>query len=291
MAGTAGISDGARRAPAPGLRPYLGSYEGYRLAGFDPGTHVGMPAPFLTVIITIGDAPLELSVMTHPDQSPGCWTTLASGITTRPCMIAHDGNQHGIQLALTPLGARVLLGLPTAELGSWVVSLDEVLGSDARELRDRVDAPISWDARFDVLDAVFSRRVAALRPHRDPIDPSLTQAWRMLVGSGGRAKVAEVAAEVGWSRRHLISRYRSEFGVSPKDSARIARFTASHNRLRAPQMPSLAQVAVECGYYDQAHMARDWREFAGMSPSRWRAHEKFAFVQEPTAPGRLDLTA
>ncbi|HEY5855778.1 MAG TPA: helix-turn-helix domain-containing protein [Aldersonia sp.] len=284
----AGVSDGAHRAPAPGLRRYLESYEGYRLAGFEPGVHVGMPSPYLTVIITIGDAPIELSAMSRPEQAPGCWTALASGITMRPCTIAHDGNQHGIQLSLTPLGARALLGVPTAELGSWVVSLDDVLGADARELRDRIDAPISWDERFDVLDEVFTRRVAALRPDRaDPIDGSLTRAWRMLVGGGGRAKVAEVAAEVGWSRRHLISRFQAEFGVSPKDSARIARFTESHARLRAAQMPPLAQVAAECGYYDQAHMARDWREFAGMSPSRWRADEKFAFVQEPTAPVRL----
>lgn len=279
------ISDGAFQLPEPRLRPYIRSYVGYHLAGFPPGEHIGMPSPFLTVIITIGDQ-LHIGAASQPEQASTSWDTLAAGITPAPCTITHDGNQHGIQLALTPLGSRALFGMPTAALGSWMVGLDEVLGADAREIRERVAAVDEWELRFQVLDEVLGRKVDEYRLH-----PALEQAWRLLVGSGGSKRVADVADEVGWSRRHLVNRFVGEFGVTPKDSARIARFARSHQLLKQVELPSLAELAIECGYYDQAHMARDWRELAGMSPSRWRANEVFAFIQDRDVDAVADLTA
>lgn len=274
------ISQGARRLPAPELRPYLRAYEGYRLSGFPAGTHVGMPSPYLTVIITIGD-PLEIGTTSHPQQPGGRWDALASGISPVPCTIVHDGNQHGIQLALTPLGARALLGVPASALGAWLVDLDDVMGTDATRLRERISALPGWRERFDVLDEVLSRRLDAELRRRGEvsIDPALRWSWGQLVGSGGQARVATVADEVGWSRRHLVNRFTAEFGVTPKESARIARFARAHAMLRHAQPPTLATVAAGCGYYDQAHMAREWRELAGMAPSVWRASEVFTFVQ------------
>ena len=267
-------SDGAFRLPAPKLRPYVRSYVGYFLAGYPPGQHIGMPSPYLTVIITIGD-PLHIGVASHPAQGASRWTTLASGISPVPCTIVHNGYQHGIQLAVTPLGCRALFGMPTAELGSWMVDLDDVLGADARELSDRIAEHDNWGERFAVLDSVLGRRVGDAG-----IDPTVQRAWQLLVGSGGHRRVADVAGELGWSRRHLVSRFGAEFGVTPKDSARIARFDRAHQMLRPARIPALAEVAAACGYYDQAHMAREWRELAGVSPSRWRADEQFTFVQD-----------
>lgn len=132
-----GLTDGASGLPSPRLRPYIRSYSGYRLSGFAPGTHIGMPSPYLTVIITIGE-PLEVSEASHPDQRAGRWSSLASGISATPCTIVHDGNQHGVQLALTPIGARALFGIPTAAIGAWMVDLDDVLG------RMRVSSAIGY---------------------------------------------------------------------------------------------------------------------------------------------------
>ena len=278
-----GVSDGASSLPTPRLRQFVRSYEGYRLSGFPAGTHIGMPSTSLTVIITIGD-PLEIAEASQPEQHSTSWTTLASGLTVVPCTIAHDGNQHGIQVGLTPLGARAIFGMPTAELGAWMVELDDILGADARELRDRISSVHDWPQRFAVLDEILSRRADEF-----VLNPALEQAWSMLVGTDGQARVGDVADEIGWSRRHLVNQFTAEFGVTPKDSARIARFSAAHAILRRPEIPSLADVAARCGYYDQAHMARDWRDLAGMSPSKWRASEVFAFVQDPTTSDLADL--
>ncbi|WP_254900472.1 AraC family transcriptional regulator [Rhodococcus sp. 1168] len=264
----AGVSEGARGTPSARLRPYVASYSGYRLSGYEPGQHFGMPSPYLTVIIAIGS---KLEIADSPRQGSCAFETLASGISAEPVTIAHDGNQHGIQLSLTPAGTRALLGIPTAALGGWMVDLGDVM-SGAGELLDRVAATEDWDRRFD--------EILARNLEERPIDPTLVEAWRQLVGSGGSARVGEVARNVGWSRRHLINKFTAEFGVAPKDSARISRFYRSHQALRRPSIPRLSEVAAACGYYDQAHMAREWREFAGMSPSQWRRVEEFAFVQD-----------
>nr|WP_245207882.1 helix-turn-helix domain-containing protein [Rhodococcus gordoniae] len=92
--------------------------------------------------------------------------------------------------------------------------------------------------------------------------------------------VRAVADELGWSRRHLTNRCTAEFGLSPKEVARVARFDRSRKMLRADPTRRLADIAVVCGFYDQAHLARDWRDLAGVPPSRWLEDEVFPFVQD-----------
>ena len=264
--------------PAPSLRPFLGPYAGYLLRGFDPGVHVGMPSTAITVILTI-DEPIEVSVSSHPDQAGGRWAALAGGLTLRPTLIAHNGYQHGVQLAVTPLGARALFGIPAAELGEWIVDLSDLLGPEAERVRERIAATSDWRARFAVLDEVFCARAAAVDPRRLELDANLRQAWRLLTDPAGTPSVGRVARDIGWSRRYLAGRFAGEFGVTPKAAARLTRFEVSHRMLRRPER-SVAEVAAATGHYDQAHMAREWRQLAGSAPSVWRAREVFPFVQD-----------
>ena len=265
------VSDGARRLPCAALRPFVRPYDGYLARGFSPGEHVGMPGPYLTVIVAMEP---RLEIARAPRRGAGVYETLASGITSAPVTIAHDGNQSGIQLSLTPLGSRALLGVPTAALGEWLVGLDDLLGADAIELRERVCTAPHWAARFDVVDEILVRRLREF-----DVDPRLIGAWRALT-SDAPPRVDEVARDIGWSRRHVASRFGAEFGVGPKEAVRIARFHRSHRRLRDPACTDLAAVAAECGFYDQPHMNREWRAMAGMSPTTWREREVFPFVQD-----------
>lgn len=113
----------------------------------------------------------------------------------------------------------------------------------------------------------------------------LDGAWRLLTASNGTLKITRLAAEVGWSRRQFAERFRREFGLTPKIAARVMRFERANRMLRRPARPSLATVATVCGYFDQAHLTRDWHELAGCSPSRWLA-EELPFVQD-TEPAEI----
>jgi AraC-like DNA-binding protein len=106
------------------------------------------------------------------------------------------------------------------------------------------------------------------------------EAFRLLVGSGGAIDVGRVAAEVGWSRRHLAARFKAEIGLGPKTTARVARFAAAKELLASRRLPTLADVAATARYADQAHFNREFRELAGCTPREWLA-EELPSVQDP----------
>ncbi|GAA3395056.1 helix-turn-helix domain-containing protein [Cryptosporangium minutisporangium] len=278
------INEAVHVRPAPALRPYVAWYSGYRQVGLAPGRHRGLPSPYLTLIVTLDD---PLVVEAHPDPAqPGAtYTTLVGGLHTVPALITHDGRQSGVQLALHPLGARALLGLPAGEIGHLDLCGEEVLGPVAVELHERLRAARTWPARFAALDDVLLRACAG---RRNPYPaPELAEAWRLLVAC--EYTVAAAADTVGWSPRRLSERFGAELGISPKTAAKIARFDRARRRLLAVPGPvaagpmggpglGLADLAVACGYYDQAHLARDFRELAGVSPSQWLGEER-RFIQ------------
>jgi AraC-like DNA-binding protein len=270
--------------PQARLSPLVAGYTGYRIERARPGVHRGLPSRHLTFIVTLTGT-VDLATMPDPAQPPASFTTLVGGLHAAPAQISHDGHQHGIQLNITPLGARVLLGLPAGELANTVVELATLLGPVAGELVERLRAASTWTGRFLDLDAVLSR----IARQRDGPAPELGWAWRRLAASHGRVEVASLASEVGWSRRHLSARFRREFGLTPKVAARVMRFEVAHRLLRAPQRPGLADVAVRAGFYDQAHLYREWRELAGCTPSRWLA-EEFPSVHDSAPEGRTFST-
>ena len=274
------IAEAATHWPPPALRPFVESVVGYHYAGFEPGVHRGLPSRHLTIVVSL-DGPLD---MTLPDgrQTTLALDALVSGLHAAPVAIHHDGLQHGVQLQLTPLGARTLLGLPAAELAHRVVPLDDVLGT-AGELGDRVATAGTWTERFAALDDVLGRAVARTSPPRPPRAEVAYVFDRLVRAAPHGPGVGALAAEVGWSRRHLAEQFRREYGLPPKLLARILRFEQARGLLARPRRPALADVAAVCGYADQAHMTHDWVAFAGSSPLAWLAEEQLPFVQDEVA--------
>src|ERR1700748_2068039 len=147
----------ARHRPPEALRPLVAWYSGYRETGAPPARHRGLPSPWLTLIVTLDD-PLMISEHPDPHQPASQHQVLVGGLHTAPALVTHDGRQSGIQLGLTPLGARVLLGLPAGELAALDVEGDEVVGRFAAELQDRVRAAVTWTGRFAALDGLLAAR-------------------------------------------------------------------------------------------------------------------------------------
>lgn len=265
----------------PSLRPFVAAAVGYLHEGFPPGEHVGLPSPYLTLILTL-DGPLVVTAHPDPRQSPGRFEGLVGGLHTRPARICHPGHQEGIQLSLTPLGARALLGVPAGELASVDLPLEDVLGATGSELHERIREARGWAARFAVLERVLLREI------REDGGPSaeVAEAWRLTTAAGGRLPVSDVARRIGWSPRHLENRFRAETGLGPKEAARVVRFDRARRalagRVAAGGAPDLASLAVAAGFADQAHLTREWRAFSGLPPTRWLAAE-FGFVQDTQA--------
>lgn len=243
----------------------LVQYSGYRQTGVPPGVHRGLPSPALTMVVTL-DEPITVQM----GGSPATYTTLVGGLHATPALIIHEGAQSGIQISLDPLAARALLGLPAGELTSADYDAADILGPLADELHSLVRAAPDWPSRFGAVDAVLTRRLD--RAGAQPPD-EVAYAWRRLLASHGAVGIGELAGETGWSSRHLQGRFQTEIGLAPKVAARVVRFDRARrrlqNRVAAGLSADLARVAADAGYYDQAHLDRDFNAFAGCSPTGW----------------------
>lgn len=265
----------------PALAPMVRRIVGYRYHGLPAGVHVGMPSTTITVVISLDDG---LAVSWPSAQAtPRRYDVVVSGLQYGPTYIHHDGSQHGIHVELTPAGARRLLGRPIGEVTGVAAELADLLGRSAATFREAlVDGP-DWPARYRLLDRELLRWFDRAGGNRLGPAPQVGRAWQLVVGSGGTLPIGRVAAEVGWSTRHLGERFRAEYGVTPKTMARVARFGRSQAMLRRRDT-SIAEVADRCGYADQAHLTREWQQFAGTTPTRWWAQDRLAFVQDDRAP-------
>lgn len=246
--------------PHPALRPYVRSIAGYHDRPAPDAVHHGLPSSTLTVIIAFDD-PLDCGWLARPAQHDRFWTS-AAGLHTEPALIRTHGHQHGFQLALTPGGARVLLGLPAAALAGDVVDHLDLPRGISTAVHARLAELPTWDRRFELLEQTLLQAVADSDEVGEPAE--LTEAWRLLECSAGQLRVAEVAQRVGWSRRALLTRFRAEYGITPKDAARLVRFERSRARLR-DGLP-IAEIAHRYGYADQSHLTRDWTELSGRTP-------------------------
>jgi AraC-like DNA-binding protein len=240
------------RAAPPALRGYVRSYTGYEEWSAEPLCRREVPSGDVTLILSPD------SVLSLPERH----VSFVAGLYDRETHVEHGGSQHGVEVRLTPLGAHALFGVAMHELANRVVELDDLLGS--AELVDRMWDEDGWEARFAVLDAALAR--ARREPSRE-----IAWAWGRLRASAGRIEVGALARELGWSHRRLIARFREQVGLPPKTVARVLRFERVSQLLREAPAPRLAEVAFECGYYDQAHLNRDFREFAGTTPGEYVA--------------------
>lgn len=262
------------------LRDLVTSYHGYRYELDGVTLHRGLPSTSLTVVLAI-EQPIDVGWLGDDESRRQRWTCV-SGLGVRPAGIYQVGPQHGVMLDLTPAGARSLLGIPASALSADIVSLDDVLGNRGSGLHEAVAAARTWSARFAALDHELLALAASRSDDRAAgSDPTLQHAWNRLHLSGGGLPMTQLAGEVGWSRRQLSQRFAIEYGIGPKQAARLIRFGRAR-ALVASRRCTLADVSLVCGYADQAHLTREWREFAGLPPTSWLREDR-PFLQDRTA--------
>jgi len=230
--------------------------KGYAEFSARPLQRTEVAGAFLPLIITLGPT---ISV------DGTAFGSFLAGLYERPVQTAFVGEQLGVQLNLTPLGAYRLFGGVVADVAGAVVEPPGVA-----ELGERLAAAPSWPQRYELVQQWLSRRLAdAPSP-----DPAVAWAWDRLATSAGRTPVGALAAEIGWSRRHFAARFRAHTGLPPKPVARLLRFERAAS-LVASGRP-LASVADAAGYADQAHLSREFVRLAGCPPGRYQV----TFVQD-----------
>lgn len=273
LAGRGSPARSSRRlSPPVALSGLVADYVDYTMAGWPGGVHRAPPSAYVAVVINLAG---QLLVSDGRDGGTTSAQATVGGLRDSPVMVGYEGGEQGVQLALTPAGARSLLGVPAAAVAGQVVPLDEVIGREGIELVERLAGVAGAEARRLVVEAFLVGRLGRFPDGRE----SSLAAWRAVVASGGRVPVRLVAERAGWSRRHLDSLLAAEVGVAPKALARVVRFSMTRRGLLGAARPSLTAAAASFGYADQAHLTREWQALAGCAPSTWMA-EELPFLQD-----------
>lgn len=223
-----------------------------------------LPDGCMDVIFNLGDPSLS-------DGRPA--TTLRSyvvGAMRTPLRVRMAGTIDVLGIRFRPGGAAAFVPAPAGELTDRSVALRE-FWRRAPELEERL-YHASPEARIRIVEDALLGRISDARP-----DPRVAHVSRLIEGSGGSLPVKDLHAAVGLTRRHLERVYLERVGLTPK-TGRVARVQTAIERLRAGAVSSLSRLALDCGWYDQSHMNRDFRELAGASPATYA--RQVAFFQD-----------
>lgn len=163
-----------------------------------------------------------------------------------------------------PGGAFPFIGAPADELLDMHLDLDALWGRSANDVREQLCAA-TFEQRFSLLENMLVSRL-----RRSPARHAAVRiALRMFEQTDGETSVHDVACRVGLSQRRFIRVFAAEVGLTPKLYCRVRRFQRARGLARNVEAPDWAQVAVDCGYFDQSHLIRDFQEFAGLTPASY----------------------
>ena len=245
----------------PSLAPYVTEYYGGTEETRTPLCRRELPANIAPIIINFG-APFRF----YDPDNPARWTEARSFMTgafDTYVLVGSTGSFACVQINFTILGARLFFGQPLYELANRVVALDDAFGAYARRLEMALFEADGWAARFDLLD----REIAARINRATLLPPAVVHVMRRLTKSHGAVPIGTLADEIGCSHKHLVSQFSEQIGLTPKTLARVLRFGRAANLLASSSGGHLADIAIDCGYYDQSHFTRDFRAFAGITPT------------------------
>jgi AraC-like DNA-binding protein len=189
------------------------------------------------------------------------WSFSGAGVAgayRRPFMFDTHENASVVGVHFKPGQAGVVLGVPAGELMDRHVDLDDIWGRCARELREQLCAATTTSERFAILEAELLSQLDARSVH-----PAVTYALDALAQPN--ARVADIAKAAGLTQRRLIDLFTAAVGITPKRFGRVLRFHRATALARSAAL-DWTRVAHQCGYYDQAHLIRDFRELADMTP-------------------------
>ena len=249
-----------RALPAAPLRSLVREYVGWRECAATPIRRRELPTEIIPVIINFG-GPIRI----FDQKDSARWSdhdSFSTGAYDSHVIVGSPGATGGLQINFTILGARMFFGRPLNEMTNLAVPLADLLGPAAGTLCDRLRDAASWDDRFAIADREIAGRLA----RTEAPAAAVTWAWSQLRASAGRRPIRSLVDEIGWSQKHFISRFRDELGLAPKTLGRVLRFARAVEVLKGGRAVRFADLAAECGYYDQPHFTRDVRQFAGVSP-------------------------
>jgi AraC-like DNA-binding protein len=221
-----------------------------------------VPDGAVRLVFNLGDAPSA--------KGAKSFRTEAIGAFVSPSLVHMRGAIVGLSITLRAGAAAAILGVPAGDIAGTAVDLADLWGRDGVEALERIAEQIGDAAKARTLQEILSGRIRRAPAARSDGVPAAMSAARRAVAESGRVSVRELAAAIGVGERRLQQLFHEHVGLSPRAWCRLARFHGCLRALRRQPDVPWAELALSAGFYDQSHLANDFRAIAGITPSEFR---------------------
>ncbi len=256
----------SRFLPSPPLSAYIEAfYFSDGEASHPPRQERCLPNGQVAVVVNLGHDPIRVANLQHTDQFQQFHGSVFTGAFSRFCVLDTATMVTTLSICFKPGGARPFLPMPVTELANQVVDLSCIFGAAAFDLREQLQAPQTNDNRVRILERFFLTRLS----YEQALSPALGFALTSFQSEKGLCSISEVTTHLGLRPKRFISLFEEAVGLTPKVFCRVLRFQEVLQRITGEQPIRWADLALNCGYFDQAHFIHDFQAFAGLTPSAY----------------------
>lgn len=257
--------------PRPPLSAFIESFSWFE-AEHSPSLHTKervLPYGSLQVLINLHEDSLRVYDREHLDRFQSFRGCLICGPQTEYQVIDTTCLKSIMGIHFKPGGAFPFLTLPADELQGLHLPLDTLWGAAAGNLREQLLAADTLEARFHILErTLLAQATQPLIQH-----PAVAFALEKFQDESRTYTIADVTDQIGLSSRHFIQIFREAVGLTPKLFCRVQRFQKTLRQIRGTQQVDWTDLALSCGYFDQAHFIHDFRAFSGINPGTYLIHQ------------------
>ena len=254
------------RIPRPPLSQFVENLWFYQDLVVGHSREKLLPDASMELIIDLRGGPKKLYDHDQPTRHvpfQRCWI---SGMQRTYIVIGAEPGSSMMGVHFRTGGAAPFFGFPISELAGEVVELDLIWKREILSLREQLMETESIDGKFDLLETyLLAKAQSKLEP-----DKTVSVALAAL-GSWPVVTLRDLASRLGLSHKQMLARFDCRVGLTPKFTSRLLRFRKTLNAIAAaPAQPDWSDLAVDSGYYDQAHLIHEFQQFAGMTPVEYQ---------------------
>jgi AraC-like DNA-binding protein len=226
-----------------------------------------MPTGEATIVFNLHDDAIRIYRRDDISRYDTFGNAVLSGARSNYFIIDTAGQQRVVGIQFHPGGTFPFFRIPADEAENTEITLDDLWRARAGDIRERLLAAPSASAIFRILEQDLLTQIAR------PLEwhPAVGYALHHIRRAPHIVTVQSVIEKISLSQRRFIQLFRQQVGLAPKTFCRVRRFQRVLHNIYGMSEVEWAQVALDCGYYDQAHFIHDFQAFSGITPSAYLA--------------------
>ena len=188
--------------------------------------------------------------------------------------IESDGKVGFISVRFFPWGAYHFFKEPIKNFLDQTINAEKLWKEKSNQVIKTLCSTVNHEEKAKIIEQFLLKCLNKNGENDNQID----EAIKLIRNSKGQIAIEEIAEKVFLTKRTLERKFLETVGTSPKIFSRITRFLNICHHLEEHKNKTLTQLTYECGYYDQAHFNRDFKEFSGFTPKDFFAKENVFFA-------------